>query len=143
MILNNFCLNEAYYIKTNNEFISDEIIEKNIDNEFIIINSLSKKKETILLPRYKNDNILKLEKFGILSHHGIGNLQFLKYIIDNETADFNFVIFGLVGLSYEAVTFLKNYFFSLRKNSNKVFLIIDYNSLDNRSEVQQIGDISL
>lgn len=138
MTPNNFCLNEAYYLKTNNEFICDEIIEKNIDNEFLIINSLSKKKETILLPRYKDDNTFKLEKSGILSYYGIGNLQFLKFIIDNETTDFNFIIFGLTGLSYEAVTFLKNYFLSLKKDSNKIFLLIDYDSSNDEFDIQQI-----
>ncbi|NQX86598.1 MAG: hypothetical protein HRT67_11970 [Flavobacteriaceae bacterium] len=138
MTPNNFCLNEAYHLKTNNEFICDEIIEKNINNEFLIVNSLSRKKETILLPRYKDDNIFKLKKSGILPHYGISDLQFLKFIIDNETTDFNFIVFGLAGLSYESVTFLKNYFLSLKKNSNKIFLLIDYDSSNDNFEIQQI-----
>ena len=82
----------------------------------------------------------KLKKNGILSHDGIGNVQFLKYIIDNEISGSNFIIFGLTGLSYEAVTFLKNYFFSIKKNSNKIFVLIDYDSLNDSSEIQQIKD---
>jgi hypothetical protein len=138
MKLNNFYLNEAYYIKTNNEFICDEIIEENIFSDFLIVNSLSKKKEIILLPRYKNDNILKLKKNGILPHHDINSTQFLKYVIDNEFTNCNFIIFGLAGLSFEAVTFLKKYFFSLKKDSNKVFLLIDYNSLFDKLDIQQL-----
>lgn len=135
MELNSFCLNEAYYLKTNNEYICDEIIGNSVEYDFVLINCLSEKRGSISLPRYKDDHILKLKKSGILPYYGIGDLQFLKYLIENETNGFNFIIFGLTGLSHDAVTFLKDYFISLKENSNKIFVLVDYDpSNDNLLE---------
>ncbi|WP_298548415.1 hypothetical protein [uncultured Aquimarina sp.] len=117
-------LGKVYCFKTNNEFISDLIIENN--NKSIVINALSKVYDSILLPTYIGKHKKVLIKEGLDKYININNRDFLKFLIRTEMKGFDFVVFGLVGLSYDGVSFLKQYFQKISKNTGKTFILIDY-----------------
>ena len=122
----NFDLNQVYFIKTDNEFISDDIIESNRD--VLIINALSSKSNSLLLPKYIIKKRKELIKAGLSKYINVNDTYFLTFLINNEIQRFDIVIFGLMGLSYESVCFLKEHLHKVSQDKKKTFVLIDYNS---------------
>lgn len=130
-------LGKVYCFKTDNEFISDFIVKNN--HNTIIINSLSKFYNSILLPVYLIKHKKILIKEGIDKHININNSKFLEFLISNEIKDFDFVVFGLVGLSYDGVTFVKQYSQKISKNTGKTFILVDYDPSYSKTTKTVIG----
>jgi len=123
-------LNQAYYVKSGNEFISDDIINNNnfeLD-KVVIINTLSHNLKPTLLPKYRNNNKKELKKLGIYPEIEVGKSEFLKFLIDKEIKGCQVLFFGLTGLHFEAVSFLKGYMPSISKEKKITCVLIDYNS---------------
>jgi len=123
----NLTTSNTYLIKTNNEFISDVLIEEN-SLRSIIINTLSKTQKPLLLPIYiekKKKILIKELKNKFIN---VGDIDLLRFIIDNETLEYDWIFFGLTGLSREGVSFLKEYLPKVSKNKSKTFVLIDYDS---------------
>lgn len=118
----------VYLIKTNDKFVSDDIINEFeiSSDEFLIVNSLSKNHISLLLPSYKKKNKKLLKKVGLNFKMGTSDSKFLKFIVDQEVDEYRYVFFGLTGLHNEGVNFLKTYLCKLMKEKVKVFILIDY-----------------
>lgn len=121
----NLALSNVYLIKTNNEFISDILMEKN-NLKSIIINALSSNQKSLLLPLYIDKNKKRLIKEIRSKYIDVNNVDLLKFIIDNEILEYDLIFFGLMGLSYQGVSFLKEYIREVSQNTGKTFILLDY-----------------
>lgn len=124
----NFTKGEVYCLETNNIFISDIILSNKIfDSEkTVVINSLSNNVNAHLLPTYRNNNKRGLKKAGLHPKIGGFDIDFLKFVIDQEIDNYQFIIFGFAGLSFEGVDFLKDYLYSKIKGKYKIGVLVDY-----------------
>lgn len=127
---NKLDLNQSYYVKSNNEFISDHIMDNNYFdlNKVVIVNALSNNLKPLLLPKYRDSNKRELKKIGLYPEINVGKSKFLKFLIDREVKDCKVLFFGLTGLHFEAVSFLNEYMISISKEKNLTCILIDYDS---------------
>ena len=93
---------KSYYVTSDNEFICDTIITSNefMSKEYIIINSLSKKRDVSLLPKYRDSHKKDLKKEGLSPNIGVVDLKFLKFIIDNEIEKNEIIFFWIKWTSF-------------------------------------------
>ncbi|GGB76831.1 hypothetical protein GCM10007424_16080 [Flavobacterium suaedae] len=124
----NFTKGEVYCLETNNMFVSDIILSNDaFDSEkTVVINSLSRNTKVYLLPPYRDKNKRGLKKVGLHPKIGTCELDFLKFVIDREIDDYQFIIFGLAAMTFEGVDFLKDYLRLKIKGKDKVAVLIDY-----------------
>ncbi|OIQ17259.1 MAG: hypothetical protein BM557_08580 [Flavobacterium sp. MedPE-SWcel] len=125
----NFKFGQVYHLKTDNEYLADELIVNNDifdSKETIIINSLSKNGKVYLLPTYRDKNKKQLKKAGLHPKTGACKIDFLKFIIDQEIDNYKFIIFGFAALSFDGVDFLKEYLHSKIKGKEKIGVLVDY-----------------
>ena len=139
-IINKLESSKAYYVKSNNEYICDYIVEANFfeSEKAIALNTLSNKLDVILLPKYRDKSKNKLKKIGLYPQIGIGDSRFLKFTIDNFIKDFEVIFFGLNGLHHEAVLFLKNYLSLVSQKNNRTCVLIDYNPENSNIKVEPV-----
>lgn len=124
----NFTRGEVYCLETNNIFISDIILSNDAfdSKKTVVINSLSRNTKVYLLPPYRDKNKRGLKKVGLHPKIGGFDIDFLKFVIDREIDNYQFIIFGFAALSFEGVDFLKDYLYSKIKGKDKIGVLVDY-----------------
>ena len=141
--LYNIALKRVSIVRSNNEFVVDQLIDRNIfkSDEIIVVNAMSNSFKPILLPKFKNRRNRELKKVGIDPYVSTSNLDFLKFVVDKIKTDYQIIVFGLAGLSHDSVTFLEEYLTVISSNENKTCVLLDCNPEYAQITIDSIGNV--
>lgn len=118
-----------YSIRTSIEDIEEKIVENSNLNkkEVLIINSFSKRVNTILIPQYFKKNKKLLTKNGLSLDFGVTNSKCLEILISREMHMYNTIFLNTIGFDDKNIREIELFLLGLTKSSKKTFFLVNYN----------------